>query len=107
MTEPDLRRRFGDDPNLWPEPHRTEALGTQDPLHAALMQPTDYAALSRAVLTRLVTPQRRSLDPRLALAGYASLLIAVGVTGYSLTDLPADPLLALALGEVPMMERLQ
>ena len=102
-----LRRRFGDNLDDWPAPHRQEArdhlAGAIDPLRSALVMPTSEAALSNAVLTRLATPRRANLTrftPRLALASYAVLLIAAGATGYGLTSGPTtDPILALAFGD--------
>ena len=112
----DLRRRFGDNLDHWPAPHRQEARdylsGSTDPLRTALLMPTSETALSNAVLTRLATPRRSALSgitPRLALASYAILLIAAGATGYGLTSSPAtDPILALAFGDgLPALESLQ
>jgi hypothetical protein len=98
-----LRRRFGDAIEDWPAPHRREALdhlsGRAGALHDAVMQPTDEAALSQAVLTRLAGPQRRmAWDPRSLIVGYAALLIGFGMAGYFGTGiLTDDPIAAAAL----------
>jgi hypothetical protein len=120
MDEQDLnrlRRRFGENIDDWPAPHGREArdfrAGRTDPLHAALMTPTDETALAAAVLTRLAAPRRSrpamAASPRLLLAGYATVLIAALFTGYGLMPFPpVDPILALALGDgMPALMSLQ
>ena len=76
-------------------------------LHAALMQPTDEAALAQAVLTRLAagsaTRPRVRLTGVPALAGYGALLLVFGGIGYGGNPGSGggtgDPLLALAFGD--------
>ena len=91
MEDAELTRlihRFGDDASRWPAPHRREAALHLSPdpradavLHAALMQPTDEAAL----------------------AGYGALLLVFGGIGYGGNPGSGggtgDPLLALAFGD--------
>lgn len=89
MEDAELTRlihRFGDDASRWPAPHRREAALHLSPdhmadavLHAALMQPTDEAAL----------------------AGYGALLLVFGGIGYGGNpgSGAGDPLLALAFGD--------
>lgn len=103
----DLRRRFGESIDDWPAPYRAAArdhlASASNPdavLRAALARPTDEAALSRAVLTRLAAPRPRRLAPQALLGAYAALLIVFGVTGYGGADaLLSDPLVSLALGQ--------
>ena len=107
-----LGRRFGDDASRRPAPHRRVAAlhlspdpGADAVLHAALMQPTDEAALAQAVLTRLavgsVTAPRVRLARVPALAGYGALLLVFGGIGYDSNpgSGAGDPLLALAFGD--------
>ena len=100
------RALFGDDPGQWPEPWRSEATGPEDadPLErlilTASLLPTDEAALSRQVLSRLSgQPSRRRgaawlpgwSGPGYAVAGFAALLVLTPVT---IAKFPVGPLSA-------------
>ena len=88
----DMRARFGDRVEDWPQPFRAEALGQGIP---ALLMPTDEAALAQAVLTRLSQP-RRPVTPLWQMGlGYAALVIICGGAGYGgIGAFMADPVLA-------------
>ena len=84
----------------------------EDRLRAALMLPEGETALAQAVLTRLALPRAGILPPilpaRVVLASYAGLWLAVAVLGYQFTGgVMGDPVLSLALGEVPGIEVVQ
>lgn len=77
-------------------------------IRAASDRPTDEAALSRAVLSRLAANNRTrrvwglpSLRPATTIAGFAALLAASGVAGYGLSGQIAegDILLTMAFGD--------
>jgi hypothetical protein len=113
----DLEARFGPDLGDWPPPHAgLVAGGDTGRLHAALTVEGDETALAEAVLTRLARPEPGLLagllpvilPPRVALAGYAGLWLALAVLGYQVMGgMLGDPILALALGEAPGWELLQ
>lgn len=109
-TRETLAAKYGPDPNLRPEPWR-EA-GAQDVLRQALLVDPDETALARAVLTRLAQPKHgllpRILPPRVAWVSFAGLWLVMAILGFQVTgSLLGDPILALALGEMPGWEVLQ
>lgn len=114
----ELEAQFGPDPADWPPPAAGPGSGGDfGRLQDALTVAGDETALAQAVMTRLAQPPERGLladllpvilPPRVALAGYAGLWVALAVLGYQVIGgALGDPLLALALGEAPGWEMLQ
>lgn len=131
MTEEDLdrlKRRFGADVSAWPAPYRQEArlfpagagkapdTGEDAQLDLLILKAarleTDEQALARKVRERIGQEQRTLISflPRpsswqlpAAATGFAVILFAVGVAGYTIAGVSywrmEDALLALATGD--------
>jgi hypothetical protein len=104
-TRAELEERFGPDPTDWPAPYRgSPGEGDFGLLHRALVVDPDETALTRAVLSRLAQPEPTFLpdflSPRIALAGYAGLWLAMAALGWQgVGGAMGAPLLALTLGD--------